>query len=137
MKTYRLFLDDIRTPMDAWKYTGFDPYFNQYWKIVRNYEEFTDNILREYKKSNFPELIGFDHDLSFEHYSDMMGNAEEYNKLSKTFQEKTGMDCAKWLVEFCMNNDLKLPEFYVHSMNPVGKENIESYLNNFKRRYEY
>lgn len=50
--------------------------------------------------------------------------------------EKTGFDCAKFLVEYCMENNLKLPEFYVHSMNPVGKDNIVNYLNNFKKYYE-
>lgn len=33
-----------------------------------------------------------------------------------------------------MNNILMFPEnfsFYVHSANPVGKKNIEAYLNNY------
>jgi len=31
-----------------------------------------------------------------------------------------------------MNNQSKLPEFTVHSQNPVGKENIERLLGNFR-----
>jgi hypothetical protein len=42
--------------------------------------------------------------------------------------EKTGYDCAKWLVEYCVEHGLKFPEYVVHSMNPVGKENILSYV---------
>ena len=45
--------------------------------------------------------------------------------------EKTGYDCAKWLVEYCLNNDLDLPFCFVHSMNPVGKDNINHLLKNY------
>jgi hypothetical protein len=31
-----------------------------------------------------------------------------------------------------MDNYLDLPKFYCHSMNPVGKENIESILKTLK-----
>ncbi len=48
-----------------------------------------------------------------------------------TFSEKTGYDCAKWLVNFCMDNNLELPEYYAHSMNTVGRRNILGYLDNY------
>jgi hypothetical protein len=44
---------------------------------------------------------------------------------------KTGLDCAKFLVEYCLDNQIHKINFQVHSQNPVGKENIESLLNNF------
>jgi hypothetical protein len=50
-----------------------------------------------------------------------------------SYKEKTGYHCAKWLVEYCLDKNLKLPDFQVHSMNPVGKANIQSYLDNFRR----
>jgi len=50
--------------------------------------------------------------------------------------EKTGLDCAKWLVDYCMDNNQKLPEYSVHSMNPAGGKNILEYLNNFKKFQE-
>jgi len=37
-------------------------------------------------------------------------------------------------VDYCIDNNLKLPEYYCHSMNPVGKNNILSVLNQFKQR---
>ena len=46
----------------------------------------------------------------------------------------TGYDFAKWLVDMDMDNIYKFPEnfsFHVHSANPVGKANIEGYLNNY------
>lgn len=48
-----------------------------------------------------------------------------------TYFEKTGYECAKWLVEYCLDNDLDLPLCYVHSMNPVGKDNINNLLKNY------
>jgi len=77
---------------------------------VYDYEEFTEFI----SQNGLPDFISFDHDLGL---------------------GKTGYDCAKWLVEFCLDKNLILPEFQVHSQNPVGKENIETLLNNFKKSY--
>lgn len=76
--------------------------------LVKNYEEFTAFILQ----NGLPDFISFDHDLGL---------------------EESGFDCAKWLVNYCLDYQKKLPEFVVHSQNPVGKENIESLLNHFKK----
>lgn len=76
---------------------------------VRCFQEFVDFI----KQNGLPKLISFDHDLG---------------------EEKTGYDCAKWLVEYCMDMKLPLPKFSVHSQNSVGKENIQKLLDNF---YQY
>ena len=51
-----------------------------------------------------------------------------YNSLYPSFKEKTGYDCAKWLCDYCVENKLPLPEYFIHSMNPVGRENILSTL---------
>ena len=45
---------------------------------------------------------------------------------SKIGDEKTGMDCAKFLVD----NGIVPKKFYVHSMNVVGADNILCFLNN-------
>lgn len=120
-KTKRLlFLDDIRYPIEAHHYTKQDIFLRSDWHIVRNYEQFVNRILEK----GLPEMISFDHDLADEHY---------FKKDSQEYFERTGYDCAKWLIEYCMDNYLDLPEFYSHSMNPVGKENILSLLKNFKK----
>lgn len=77
---------------------------------VYTYEEFVAFITEK----GLPDFISFDHDLGL---------------------GKTGYDCAKWLVEYCLDHENSLPEFVVHSQNPVGKENIETLLNNFNRYY--
>lgn len=73
---------------------------------VRSYTEFINYI----NQNGLPDFISFDHDLGL---------------------EESGFDCAKWLVNYCLDKKIGLPEFTVHSQNPVGKKNIESLLNNF------
>jgi hypothetical protein len=86
--------------------------------IVRNFDEFKDYIIN----NGLPAHVSFDHDLADLHYGGVFN------------VEKTGYDCAKWLVDHCIDNDLKLPAYTVHSMNEIGKENIHTYLANAKRR---
>jgi hypothetical protein len=122
----KLFLDDIRVPYDVFK-TTINPIFenNEDWAIVRDYHQFVNYIT----KFGLPDFISFDHDLSYEHYLEENQSDIEYGSLI----EKTGYDASKWLVNYCEENDLCLPDFYVHSANPVGKKNIECYLENFKK----
>lgn len=135
---YNLFLDDYRDPTDCVGYVhpmGIRPdlYTNNKWVIVKNYDEFVECIT----KYGLPTLISFDHDLADEHYtpeeywSDY--DASKKYQESLTYKEKTGLDCAKWLVDYCMNNKQELPKYEAHSMNPVGRDNIISLLNNFKK----
>ena len=123
VKTYKLFLDDIRSVEEAYSYTRFEGFKSDDWTIVRNYNDFVATIKVAWEKyGHFPEIIAFDHDLADEHYG-----ADINNK----FNEKTGMDCAKWLVDFCIDNKLELPDWVTHSMNPAGRDNINLFLNNY------
>jgi hypothetical protein len=102
MKT-KLYLDDLRDLPD------------ESYILARSYEEAVLYV----KENGIPPFISFDHDLG----------VDEDEKLLPT-----GFDFAKWLVEMDMDNIYKFPEnfsFYVHSANPVGKANIESYLSNY------
>jgi hypothetical protein len=123
---YNLFLDDVREPKDVtWIKL---PDVN--WTIVKNYIEFVDTIM----KNGIPEIISFDHDLAQEHYRPSMYNRDRhYNKYytDGTFKEKTGYECAKWLVKYCMDKNLPFPVYYVHTMNPIGSENITKYIENY------
>jgi hypothetical protein len=97
------------------------------WNIVRSFDQFAKWIVT----NGLPDFIAFDHDLADVHYRmDFSGNKENQGT------EKTGYDCAKWLGDYCIQNNLKLPEFVVHSQNPVGKANIQGYLNNVKKFIE-
>jgi hypothetical protein len=122
----KLFLDDIRVPFDCLKYMKADVshiYEDTDWDVVRTYDDFVGYI----EHFGLPDVISFDHDLADEHYSQSMYDGEfAYNKQYETFKEKTGYDCAKWLHNYCVENGLPYPAYLVHSMNPVGRDNILS-----------
>ena len=114
----QLYLDDIRTPN------------NDDWHVVRNYDELVAHIrlngLDKY------EVISLDHDLGD------TAQKEYFNNVSPNYQldynnilEKTGLDCAKWLVAESMNSKIPLPQIYTHSANPIGAANIMGYVNNY------
>lgn len=117
----KLYLDDIRTP----KTEG--------WDIVRSYEDFVSWI----QLNGLPDVVSFDHDLAREHtkfYFDNGGHKNPPNPMDTVFNEKTGYDAAKWMCSYCLKNSLPLPDWNVHSANPVGKENISSLLKNYEKQ---
>lgn len=127
---YYLFLDDERDPKNVtWVNL---PLVD--WVIVRNYDQFVRCI----QKNGLPEIITFDHDLADEHYAEYTaahdpksptkGNIN-YNK----FKEKSGFECAKWLAQYCIDNGFEIPQYFVHTMNPIGGMNISSILESAKR----
>lgn len=75
---------------------------------VRSYADFVAYITQK----GLPNFISFDHDLGL---------------------QESGFDCAKWLVNYCLDNGKPTPKFLVHSQNPVGKQNIEALLLNFNK----
>lgn len=120
--SYYLFLDDIRVPKNVtWKKIP-----NYDWIIVRTYDQFV-NIVRN---KGLPSFICYDHDLGYEHYGDQN---IDYSK----YKEKTGYDCAKWMIEYCEKNKFKHPNYIVHSMSPVGGRNIESVIEKYNNDFKY
>jgi hypothetical protein len=77
------------------------------WDIVRNYDEFVFWV----RLHGIPDEVSFDHDLGED-------------------TEKTGLNVAKWLGQYCIEKNTLFPKWNVHSANPVGKANIEAYINN-------
>ena len=107
----RLYLDDIRTPVD------------DDWIVVRNYDEFVAQIKLN-GLGNF-EVISLDHDLGegamVEYYTNVKNNYMlDYNNI----EERTGMDCCRYLVSDSMNEKIPLPQIYIHSANPIGSANM-------------
>lgn len=97
-KDYSLFLDDCREP----------PKDGKNWTVCRSYNEFVQTV----ELRGLPEFVTFDHDLADEHYGG------DFSK------EKTGLDAARWLMEYCTQQNKTFPNWGVHSMNPVGRKNI-------------
>ncbi len=126
---YSLFLDDCRKPSDV---TWVELPLVE-WTIVRSHKEFIKIITER----GLPVRQSYDHDLDDAHYDTAMyKNPEAYNKLYETFKEKTGYDSAKWLVDYCLERNLPFPEYYIHTMNPVGQQNIKSVIESYIKFYE-
>jgi hypothetical protein len=131
---YKIYLDDVRTPVDQ-----------KSWIVVRNFDEFVKKV-DELGLKNI-SIISLDHDLGDSAMQEYFTNVSPNFKLDyDNIVEKTGMDCAKWLVNhFYDNNEdwinqnrfdkrntpIKFPTVYTHSANPIGSANIMGYINNF------
>jgi hypothetical protein len=77
------------------------------WVIVRSSQEAIDYVIA----NGPPAEISFDHDLG---------------------GDDTSMQFIKWLIEYTIDSDIEFPkQFFVHSANPVGAENIKHLMNNF------
>jgi len=137
-----LWLDDIRDPLEG-DWLVFSP-IPQPFKVVwvKTFIEFANWI----SENGVPAGICFDHDLSdfqafYNGYPDRLeadlaeareqGKIQEWNEILEN--EKTGLDCCKWLIDYCIDNEVELPKWNCQSANPVGKENMNSLLNNFRK----
>lgn len=88
------------------------------WYICRSSDDAKQMVL----KHGIPKFISFDHDLG--------GN-------------DTSMVFLKWLAneyytdeKYNKNlNSLNIPQYVIHSQNPVGAKNIESYIECWKKAY--
>lgn len=97
-----LWLDDIRDPND---------YLEEDFTWVKNFKDFIEcfeYLINKYSSEDI--ILDLDHDLG---------------------DDKTGYDCAWYVVNFCINNNLPLPEYRVHSQNPIGAENIKKLFDNY------
>ena len=131
MKKISIYLDDVRTPTTAG------------WTVVRNYEEFVQAVTAAGLENI--DTISLDHDLGDTAMNEYFTNVSPNYKLDyANIQEKTGYDCAKWLVDFYYNTQedtrdrkskrnggICFPLIYTHSANPIGSANIMGYINNF------
>lgn len=118
--SYPLFIDDTREPSFLWieEYVGregieFARRVDQNWVVARDFDEAADIVTA----FGAPRWIAFDHDL---------GN-----------QSLSGLEFAKWLAAMEMDGHLRLPDdfdYFVHSQNPVGAENIRAYMKNYMEK---
>ena len=115
---HRIYLDDIRTPIEDG------------WTVVRNYDEFVSTIM--YIGLENIEVISLDHDLGDTAMKEWHKNVyHNYTLNYDNITEKTGMDCAKWLVNQWLDGG-KVVDVFTHSANAIGSANIMGYINNYR-----
>jgi hypothetical protein len=115
-----IFLDDIRIPSmshNVSKGLGVDYSNKDKWVIVRDYFDFIDLV-----DKNFDEidLISFDHDIAC--YKDGV--------------EYTGKSAVDYLIDYCLDNNKKFPDWYAHTDNTSGKRNIIGAILNYINKVE-
>ena len=112
-----LWLDDLRNPRTQDWLLRYAPEFLTDGQViwVKSYDEFIDWI----NNNGLPSKIAFDNDL---------GDA--------TPDEKEGYDCAKFIVEYCMDNNTILPDWTIQSANPVARVHIDSLLRNYLKNVQ-
>lgn len=114
----KIYLDDVRTPVD------------KDWTIVRNFDEFVSTVM--YIGLDNIELISLDHDLGDTAMAEWHRNVyHNYTLDYNNITEKTGMDCAKWLVDQWLEG-APVVDVVVHSANAIGSANIMGYINNYR-----
>ena len=114
----KIYLDDVRTPVD------------KDWTVVRSYDEFVSTVM--YIGLENIELISLDHDLGETAMAEWHRNVyHNYTLDYNNITEKTGMDCAKWLVDQWLEGS-PVVEVVVHSANAIGSANMMGYINNYR-----
>ena len=130
-KSWCLFLDDERIPenvkwpiLEVGKF-GAVALPSKNWTIIRNYDDFCKKI----EEDGMPSVVAFDHDLADEHYQALMNDKGKHVVSYDTFKERTGYHCAKWMIDYCFQFKLEIPnDIFVHSMNPIGAEKIRDLI---------
>jgi hypothetical protein len=111
-----LWLDDRRDPTEE-LLARHSPLKRPYRVVhVRKYHQFVSWV----EENGLPNGICFDHDLSDIHIR------------KSTYRERTGMDCAKWLVKYCLDRGLDVPPWGIQSDNTCGRENIDGLLRSYR-----
>lgn len=105
---YSLFLDDERTPKTKAPYGE--------WVVCRSFDIAIEYIM---DTMEYPMYISFDHDLGE--------------------NQKTGYDFVKWFVDdwdsFRATKTVEsFPECNYHTANPVGRDNMKAYIDNYLKQ---
>lgn len=86
----------------------YPPMDGDVWVIVRTSQQAIDWIA----SNGYPSFISFDHDLG---------------------GDDTSMGLVNWIIEDCLNREINIPfKWYVHSQNPIGRDNINGKLTSFQ-----
>ena len=114
-----VYLDDKRLPYQSHnvaKGLGIRYSAAGSWKIVRTYDDFVKLVDNHFNEIG---LISFDHDLAC------------FDPFTK--EEYTGLDAADYVIGYCLENDKKFPDWFAHTDNNVGRENIIGRITNFMK----
>ena len=110
-----VFIDDERFPLDIKNLMG--EFFVENWIIIRNYTDFVKVIDENIENIN---IVSFDHDIAC-----FVGD-----------KEFTGKDCADYLINKCIEKNIKFPNWFVHTQNIIGRQNVISSILTYLKYFE-
>jgi len=128
-EVYNLFLDDLRVVKDAVIHKLNRKLIEESqipavdWWIVRSYDDFVKTV----KEKGVPNVVSFDNDLSQEQTRYFVRNHEK-NGFNVDVYNDNGISCARFLIQYCKEQNKPLPTYYVHSANYHAVDFIENLM---------
>ena len=113
----KLIIDDIRSCEMCFNTSKNEMFLNSDWVIVKNYQDFISLI--DKVGINKISIISFDHDLS------------DFEVIDDIKVEFTGKTACEYIIEKCLDSGTKFPDWYVHTDNTCGRENIVGLILNY------
>lgn len=129
IKSYNLFLDDVRTVENAVitdigkslvEVSGIPA---ENWIIVRDFNSFVSTI----SHLGLPSVVSFDNDLSKKQTLDYVKFHDVVGYTPDKFKDN-GISCARFLKSYCEEKNLMIPKFFVHSFNHTAVPIIKKIL---------
>ncbi len=121
MPDYYLFLDDYRFPNQVF---WVDLPADKDWVIVRRYYDFVKYI----QENGSPSFCSLDHDLD-RHNMPVESLPDPEND---GVNLGNGLDCVKWLGDYCTKTGAAFPEYVVHSTNPKAGPRMVEWIKEYK-----
>jgi hypothetical protein len=100
------------------------PLFKEQFVVCKSYKEFVEHITTQYETNGiYPNFISF---AFMSSNADYILNGEDYSvyRSDEIYNEGSGVDCAEWIIKFCKEKGLKLPDYFIHDTNMTGRRII-------------
>ena len=117
--TWQLFIDDLRNPADVYS-AAVPELAPQTWTVARSSEE----AVKLVQKLGMPTRMSLDHDLGI----CSNGKGGTTTDIVPTF--------LRWLANEFWDGSAMVPSYIIHSANPVGAKNMDSFMLSWYRSSE-
>lgn len=110
--TYKLFIDDERIP-----------YHPEQWVVCRTAQQ----AIQYVSEHGLPLEMSLDHDLG------ILCNLVDKDEQVEYYVDHTVMTFLKWLATVYWHPGMDIPEYAIHSQNPVGRANIKAFMDSWAK----
>lgn len=126
--TYNVFIDDQLRPIDIFYKTNNPFYKVEQFITVKSFNEFKECVEEHFKKDgSYPGFISFDFLLT----QVLMKVTDDYSVYQNDDSYVlSGFECAQWIIDFVLKNNIPIPKYIIHDTNPTGRYKINKVFNN-------